>query len=188
MAKRTLVKICFSPRRGASFSHAKRRQKRPRGTKRPQNGTNMNPRDPKMPPEGPKMASRGANGIWRLPLPSWLPPRPPYPGKATPALTPLNLSRDSAEILQKLFRKSSETQKLFKVSFRNSSDIQKLFRNSLRNSHAGSADFTTSWLTWSPVFGGFWLVLVGFFLPGGSPPGRTSSREEFLPGGRPEDL
>ena len=141
MAKRTLVKICFSPRRGASFSHAKRRQKRPRGTKRPQNGTNMNPRDPKMPPEGPKMASRGANGIWRLPLPSWLPAgSPPYPGKATPALTPLNLSRDSAEILQKLIRTSSESQKLFKVSFRNSSDMQKLFRNSLRNSHAGSAD------------------------------------------------
>ena len=45
--------------------------------------------------------------------------------------------------------------------------------------------FSTSWVSWSPVFGGLWWVLVGFslreeVLPGGSPPGRISSREDFL--------
>ena len=114
MAKRTLVKICFSPRRGASFSHAKRRQKRPRGTKRPQNGTNMNPRDPKMPPEGPKMASRGANGIWRLPVPSWQPPPSPLPRQSHPGTHPpepkQRLCRNSSETLQKIFRNSETLQ------------------------------------------------------------------------------
>ena len=59
MAKRTLVEICVSPQRGASFSHAKRCLKRPRGTKGARNGHKMTPRGPKMAPRGPKMAPGG---------------------------------------------------------------------------------------------------------------------------------
>ena len=63
MAKRTLVEIRFSPRRGASFSHAKRCQKRPRGPKWPQD-------DPKRPQDGPKRPQDGLkrpqDGLKRL--------------------------------------------------------------------------------------------------------------------------
>ena len=63
MAKRTLVEIRFSPRRGASFSHAKRCQKRPRSPKWPQD-------DPKRPQNGLKRPQDGLkrpqDGLKRL--------------------------------------------------------------------------------------------------------------------------
>ena len=56
------VNICFLPRRGASFSHAKRCQHRPRGPRWPQEGPKKAPRwpqdGPKRTQDGPKMAPR----------------------------------------------------------------------------------------------------------------------------------